>query len=246
MTKAIPLVPIASLSLLMIVVLVQLLLPIPPPVAPTTAPEIAIVLISHVMPVHHKYGTNAVSAKIPTRSNGLSANCTIPPLVPKLPKILRQNCQPLQILYVSCLVRSLIWFATTLQLWLSLHLPCWQYNVTAALLSALVVALAVALAAVIAMTMIVITAAPPVPAIAATMFATIIFCLLPSIGPLILQTANQSPLLMLSLRFCHILTDLAILPGTPNQMKILITHSFWECGNHKNPTTSKYQLTDLD
>ncbi len=64
------LVAIASLSLIVIVVPLQLLLPIPLPATAMTAPTTAIALICHVMPVHHVYGINVVSAMIPAQLNG--------------------------------------------------------------------------------------------------------------------------------------------------------------------------------
>ncbi len=95
MTKARPLVPIASLSLLVTVVAIHFLLLISLSVASTTAPTITIALIPYVMPVHHANANNAVSAKIFTQLNGLRAKCTTPPLTPKMTKLLRHYIKPL-------------------------------------------------------------------------------------------------------------------------------------------------------
>ncbi len=58
-------------------------------VIPSADLSIDLTLVSTMIPVCHVLVSNVVSPKILTQSNGLSATCTTPPLVPKLPKILR-------------------------------------------------------------------------------------------------------------------------------------------------------------
>ncbi len=75
-------------------------------IVPTNHLTINLVLVSDMMPVFYRLGTNVVSAKTPTQSNGLNAKCTIPPLVLKLRRIF-MSCANLHIL--QNLVQHLLW-----------------------------------------------------------------------------------------------------------------------------------------
>ncbi len=80
LTKAKPPITTMPFSPLVIKNLIQLLIPTILPVAPMTGPIIAITPKRLMVPAHHMFATNEVSAKILAQLNGPSAKCTTLPL----------------------------------------------------------------------------------------------------------------------------------------------------------------------
>ncbi len=89
MTEAKPLIITKPLSLLVTEMVIMCFLPTHSHVVPTTDLTLDFALVNNVTLVCHILTINVVSARKPTQWNGLSAKCTTPPLVPRLPKTLR-------------------------------------------------------------------------------------------------------------------------------------------------------------
>ncbi len=93
-TGASPLIAPMLGILLMTLTKLQTHLPLLLPTNPTTALAINLALVKNVMPACQGFVTNVISAKTPAILNGLTAKCTIWPLVLKWPKILMSCTNP--------------------------------------------------------------------------------------------------------------------------------------------------------